>query len=173
MEKITGFPPIAAPDAKILILGSMPSVESLNQQQYYAHPRNSFWPIIQTLFGVEAKDLLNYTAQKQMLIDHKIALWDVLQSCHRPGSLDSSIARDSILTNDFESFFKNHNQIRTIFFNGGKAEELFKRHVKSKLPELFCDLETVRLPSTSPAMAMLNRQQKLERWKVILDPLLL
>lgn len=120
------FAPVAQADAEILILGSMPSVKSLQVQQYYAHPRNSFWPIMQSLFDFEAN--LNYVDACQQMINHKIAVWDVIKRCQRNGSLDSNIVSDSIEFNDFKQFFSAHSAIKLIAFNGSKAEQLFNQH---------------------------------------------
>ncbi len=125
MKHRTGFPPIAKPDATILILGSMPGQKSLDEHQYYAHPRNSFWPIMYQLFNII--DDLNYKQRKQLLIDKKIALWDVLKSCYREGSLDSDIDQTTIVANDFNSFFEKYSKIKVVFFNGAKAEQLFRK----------------------------------------------
>ena len=103
MSTVTGFPPIADNNAIILILGSMPSIKSLEQQQYYAHPRNSFWFIMTTLLG--DKSDLDYAERKALLLHNKIALWDVLNTCQRKGSLDSSIKNETIVVNDFNKFF--------------------------------------------------------------------
>ena len=141
MSHNTGFPPVARKDATRLILGSMPGIRSLEANQYYAHPRNTFWPIICKLFN--AKEDLNYPQRKQLLIDHRIALWDVLKSCYRKGSLDSNIDHGTIEANDFNTFLKKHKQIKIIFFNGGEAEKLFKKYVLKKLNDF--ELEYHRL----------------------------
>jgi TDG/mug DNA glycosylase family protein len=169
IDQVEGFPPIEREDARILILGSAPSVESLKQQQYYAHPRNSFWPILTTL--LKGKEItLPYAERVELLRAHRIALWDVMRGCQRPGSLDSAIAPQSIEPNDFERFFLHHREITTLFFNGGKAEEVYRRRVLPRLPEPHSALRQQRLPSTSPAMAALSRGQKLEQWRAILSP---
>lgn len=166
-HQVEGFPPIAAPNARILILGSAPSVESLKQRQYYAHPRNSFWPILTTLLTGQAQSL-PYPERAKLLRQHYISLWDVMKSCERTGSLDSSIAPTSIETNPFEAFFDTHREIQAIAFNGGKAEEIFHKRVLPRLPEWQQQLKRVRLPSTSPAMARLTQEQKLVQWRQIL-----
>jgi hypoxanthine-DNA glycosylase len=162
----TGFQPIAKANATILILGSMPGQKSLEQQQYYAHPRNSFWPIMVQLFNIDKE--LSYSQRKQLLNSNKIALWDVLKSCHREGSLDSDIDQTTIEVNDFNSFFKKHSKIKNVFFNGTKAEQLFKKNVLKNLGA-HQDLKFHKLPSTSPAHAAMSFEQKLEKWKVIKD----
>lgn len=165
MNTISGFLPIESSDAKILILGSMPSEASLNSNQYYAHPRNSFWYIIESLFAKEHD--LSYQHRKELLVKNKIALWDVVQSCQRPGSLDSAIEQDSIVINRFGEFYDRHPMIEIIFFNGSKAETEYKKRVLPELAENYAGLASRRLPSTSPAMATLRRQQKLKRWKIL------
>ena len=89
MRQSTGFPPVAREDAKILILGSMPGQRSLAEQQYYAHPQNSFWRILYRLLNSE--NTLDYGQKRRLLLDNHIALWDVLKTCERKGSLDADI----------------------------------------------------------------------------------
>jgi hypoxanthine-DNA glycosylase len=167
MSTVTGFPPIADNNAIILILGSMPSIKSLEEQQYYAHPRNSFWFIMTKLLG--DKSDLDYAERKALLLHNKIALWDVLNTCQRKGSLDSSINNETIVVNDFNKFFTEHLLIRTVFFNGARAQQEYNRHVLPVLNVEFASISYQRLPSTSPAMASLNREQKLQQWKTILQ----
>ncbi len=164
---LTGFPPIAAADADLLILGSMPSRESLSRRQYYAHPRNAFWPLITTMLGAEGQ--LDYESRCQLLRQHRIALWDVLAGCEREGSLDSAIRRDSIVVNDFNGFFDHHPRIRRVFFNGARAEREYRRRVLPTLLGRARELESIRLPSTSPALASLSLAEKGAAWSVILD----
>jgi hypoxanthine-DNA glycosylase len=167
MSDIQGFSPIASTSARVLILGSMPGVKSLQAEQYYAHPRNAFWHIMEGLIGLNAED--PYEERLKSLIENRIALWDVLQACRRPGSLDSSIDEESIVVNDFGSFFKSHSNIRAIFFNGGKAEQAYRKYVVPKLPKDMRILFTQRLPSTSPANARLTLEEKTEQWRVVYD----
>ena len=159
MPRIRSFPPVADKHATVLILGSMPGKESLRQQQYYAHPHNAFWKIMGELIG--AHPGLPYAQRLHMLTAAHIALWDVLHSCEREGSLDSDIVQDA--PNDFAAFFAQHPNITHVFFNGAKAEQSFKRFVlgKQKLPPL----ELVRFPSTSPAHAGMGYAKKLEVWR--------
>ena len=164
---VTGFPPIASDDAEILILGSIPSVKSLEESQYYGHPRNAFWYIMGKLLGFAPS--LDYEKRKAFLIKHKIALLDVLKGCEREGSLDSAIKNDSMEINDFDTFFKSHPNIRRVFFNGIKAETEFRKRVLPELKEKHLDIEFKRLPSTSPAMASLTKSAKLAEWKVVLN----
>jgi len=144
----------------------MPSEESLRMQQYYAHPRNGFWPIMMTLLG--QPDDLDYAQRAQVLIKHRIALWDTLQTCVRGGSLDSAIVDDSIEINDFESFYHRHPDISHVFFNGRKSEQVYCQRVLPTLTERYRQLPRHALPSTSPAMASLNREQKIHAWSKVL-----
>lgn len=169
MTIIHSFAPVSRPDARVLLLGSMPGVRSLQQAQYYAHARNAFWPIMGALFG--AAPQLPYTERLHVLMSHRIALWDVLKCCERPGSLDTAIAEASIVANDFAAFYALHPHIGWVFFNGAKAEAAYKKYV---LPALAggCDSPRyLRLPSTSPAHAGMGFGGKLEQWKVVKEAL--
>ena len=157
------FPPIASPDARILILGSMPGRASLAAGQYYAHPRNAFWPIMGCLLDFDASR--DYPARVDALKVGGIAVWDILDSCHRPGSLDSAIADDSLVANDLPGFLATHAEIHHVFFNGAKAESCFRRHIKLTMAEPQNGF--ARLPSTSPAHAGLSFERKLEAWRAI------
>jgi double-stranded uracil-DNA glycosylase len=168
MPHIQSFPPIENPTASILILGSMPGKESLRAGQYYAHPRNAFWPIMGELVG--ALPTLPYEARTRMLKSAGIALWDVLASCRRHGSMDADIDTGSICPNDFASFFLEHPHITHVFFNGTMAEQCFHKHVQPLLQALprSRPLHYQRLPSTSPAYASMRYEKKLESWQAIL-----
>ncbi len=165
MTQIKGFNPIADKDAIILILGSMPSDISLQKQEYYGYQRNTFWTIMSALFVGNKKVINEYSLRKKMLIENKIALWDVLQSCHREGSLDAAIKMDTIKINDFKSFFSIHPAIHKVLFNGSKAETIFKKYVLPEIMEQFGYLQFTRLPSTSPAHAAMTVEQKIEIWQ--------
>ncbi len=165
MSDIQSFPPIIGPNARILILGSIPGAASLAANEYYAHPRNLFWRIIADLLNTGL--LSDYSSKTQALINARVALWDVMKSCYRPGSLDVAINKQSIVANDFNALFKSHPQIQQVFFNGATAEQSFRRLV---LPGLNCQpLSLQRLPSTSPAHAAMTYQQKLKHWRAIVD----
>lgn len=164
MSPVTSFPPLSRPGARVLILGSMPGVASLNAQQYYAHPRNSFWPIMARIAGFDAT--APYAMRVNALTRAGIAVWDVLQSCVRSGSLDSAIQAGTRVPNDFVSFFAEHPGIRLVCFNGAEAQQSFARHV---LPTLRAEgVRFVRLPSTSPAHAM-ALERKLAAWREALE----
>ncbi|WP_243633697.1 DNA-deoxyinosine glycosylase [Motiliproteus coralliicola] len=164
------FAPVIDVGAKLLILGSMPGQRSLQQQQYYAHPRNAFWPIMAELLGFDAE--LPYAERLARLQRHGIALWDVLAECRRPGSLDSSIVEQSIRPNDFAALLDLHPTIEAIFFNGAKAEQAFNRYVLKGLPDHLQQLPRQRLPSTSPAHAAMKLAQKSHCWRQQLDAIL-
>lgn len=166
MAHVRGFAPISRPDARILILGSMPSRQSLARQQYYAHPRNVFWPILTKLLEIEAATYAERVAQ---LTARGVAVWDVLQACYRSGSLDSAIDDRSIVTNDFPGFFRAHPGVRNVYFNGAKAESLYRKHVRPVLSGAAADLPLRRLPSTSPAHAGMSFGEKLAAWRVVVE----
>ena len=165
MTKVSSFPPIHHPSARVLILGSMPGVASLNAYQYYAHPRNRFWSIMSQLFSIPLE--LEYEQRCSQLIRNNIALWDVLASCQRTGSLDSNISSNSIVTNDFNTFLHDHNDIVYVFFNGTKAEKEYVKRVIPSLDEVHVHIQYQRLPSTSPAMASITLEQKIDHWSIV------
>ena len=143
----------------------MPSVMSLNKQQYYGHPRNAFWPIMAALFNKDSP--INYQQGVQLLQTNGIAVWDVSESCVRQGSLDSAIEQSTIEINDFVSLFAEYSELKYVFFNGGMAEALFKKHVSHTLPLDVNILSYTKLPSTSPAYAAMHYQDKLAVWVVL------
>jgi len=159
---INGLPPIARASARLLILGSMPGDASLAARQYYAHPRNHFWPILGAIHAFDPG--ISYTRRKAALATAGIALWDVIGSCVRQGSLDSAIDDASIIVNDFASFLASHTRITMICFNGRKAESAWRRHVQGQLPP-GSRLEYRLLPSTSPAHAGMSYLRKLQAWR--------
>lgn len=172
--RIQAFKPIGSTDARILILGSMPSVASLAEQQYYAHPRNAFWPVLLATLKNEkvSFDLHTQTSYEKkltLLKQHRIAVWDVLASCERPGSLDSAIKPGTTLCNNFVALLQSQKQLEKIIFNGKTAESLFKKHcvpeLKSQAAERLNSLQLFCLPSTSPAMATLGLAEKHKQWQ--------
>lgn len=162
MPRIHGFPPIARTDARVLILGTMPSRASLAAQQYYAHPMNLFWRIMGELLGFARES--PYATRAAALLASRIAVWDVLASCHRKSSLDSDIDAASAVPNDFAGFFARHRRIRRVCFNGATAEKLYLKHVR-QLPGIPARVEHVRLPSTSPANAGIPYTEKKRAWR--------
>jgi double-stranded uracil-DNA glycosylase len=155
---IFSFPPIVDNKSRVLILGTMPGKESLLRNEYYAHPRNAFWQIMFSLFGQTYSD--NYQIKKKLLLDHGIALWDVLKVCERHSSLDSDITVEE--PNDFDTFFIQYPKIEAIFFNGQPAARFFKKYVSVNGQLSFI------LPSTSPAHAV-NMDHKLSKWMAVKD----
>ncbi|KRA20998.1 DNA-deoxyinosine glycosylase [Lysobacter sp. Root604] len=161
--RLSSFAPVATADARVLVLGSMPGEASLAATRYYAHPQNRFWPIMGALVG--ATPALPYEQRLQRLLDAGIALWDVLASCERVGSLDTAIRAPQ--ANDFAGFFAAHPRVATVLFNGAQAETSFRRLV---LPGLAAPLPMLRrLPSTSPANAGQRPEVKLAAWREALS----
>lgn len=154
----------------MLIVGSMPGAASLAAGRYYAHPRNAFWPIVGRLLGLP--DDATYAARLAALRRHGVALWDVLQSCERPGSLDADIALASAVPNDFQELFARQARLRAVLCNGGLAHRLFVRLVLPTLRARAEGLAVARLPSTSPANAGVRPMQKLAAWRTALAPFL-
>ncbi len=159
---LQGFPPIARRASRVLVLGSMPGQASLEAHQYYAHPRNAFWPIMADLFGFDPD--ASYRTRVARLRRAGVAVWDVVARCDRPGSLDADIVEASIVPNDFAAFFAAHPRIRTVLFNGAKAEQAFRRYVADELVAS-PTWTTARLPSTSPAHAAMRPVEKRRRWR--------
>lgn len=156
--KSFSFAPISNNEANILILGTMPGTKSLELNQYYGHNQNNFWKFMFDIFNEDFSN--DYETKKALLQKNKIALWDVLQFCDRVGSLDSAIKNE--IANDFETFLKQHPNIKKILFNGQKAAAFFKKYVQLKNP-----YQLITLPSTSPANAAKTYQSKLDEWKII------
>lgn len=164
MKLSQGFEAASCEDARLLILGSMPGQASLEATQYYAFPRNAFWNIMGELFGAGPE--LDYPSRLQSLTAQGVAMWDVIGQCRRPGSLDSAIASDGLVTNDFTRFFVHHPDISHVFFNGQTAANLFRKKVHPGLKREFI---YHTLPSTSPAHAAKSYAQKLAAWSVVKD----
>ena len=158
---LQSFPPLIAPGARILILGNMPGVASLEAQRYYAHPRNAFWRITGALVGFDPA--APYDDRVAALTGARVALWDVLRHCRRVGSLDSAIEPDSMVANDFDAFFTAHPGIGRVYFNGGAAAKNYQRLVRTSHPA-----RTALLPSTSPAHTA-PFAAKLATWRQIVE----
>lgn len=163
------FGPVASTRARVLILGSMPGVASLAAGQYYAHPRNQFWPILGALAGAGPE--LPYAKRIARLRAAGIALWDVVGECERPGSLDADIRRGTVKPNDLAGLLRRCPRIRAIFCNGQTAARL----LRSLLPDLRAaaarDLVVETLPSTSPAHAGMGMEEKARLWRRIAEEL--
>ncbi|KUI43150.1 DNA-deoxyinosine glycosylase [Mycobacterium sp. IS-1590] len=160
-EVLYGFAPILGARPHTLILGNMPSVMSLEAHQYYGNPRNAFWRIAADIFGFGAD--APYEQRCAALTDHGFAVWDVLRSCRREGSLDSAVKPESMVANDFQRFFDEHPTIALVLFNGAAAEKNYIR-----LGSVAKDLRYRRLPSTSPAQTM-PFVEKLAIWRTALS----
>lgn len=158
---LQGFPPVVDHRARVLILGSFPSVHSLATRQYYGNPRNAFWQITGELLGFDPA--ATYERRLAALQSQGAALWDVLRSCRRRGSADSAIDPKSLVVNNFGELFADYPGIVRVYFNGAKAAELFRRLAPDGLDGR---LEYQRLPSTSPAHAV-RPGEKLAAWRVI------
>ena len=154
--RIYSYEPIVDENSRLLILGTMPSVKSLEAGFYYAHPRNAFWPMMAEILG-EARPKSS-DEKRAMLLRHGIALWDTARSCVREGSLDSAIREAEL--NDFEAFFARYPRIERVLLNGGEAWRMYHR-----LDERLVALRPcVKLPSTSPAHTM-KYEDKLTAWR--------
>jgi hypoxanthine-DNA glycosylase len=162
---IRGLPPVWRRDAQVLVLGSMPSTQSLARQAYYGNPRNAFWRIMGALLGLDPAS--PYTDRLTALMDARVALWDVCGSCVREGSADAAI-RD-VEPNPIHELVARSPSLRAIALNGGKAHELFRRLLTVPVLGRAGDAAVLRLPSTSPAHASRSEADKLAEWRVLLD----
>lgn len=164
-ELITGFEPIADPKARVLIVGSLPSVLSIQKQEYYGNPRNAFWRVMGEL--VDAGPDKPYAMRAEILKRRGVAVWDVLRTAARHGSMDAAIAMDSAIANDFRGFYAEHPKLELICFNGMKAAELYERLVVPQGISTIGNIETKTMPSTSPAYASMTFAEKLDQWSVM------
>jgi TDG/mug DNA glycosylase family protein len=165
--KSFSFDAVESPEARVLILGTLPSVKSLEMGEYYAHPRNCFWWIMGKLVG--ASPNLSYADRLEKLRKSGIALWDVCRAAERSGSSDAEIRMETVEPNDFRTFLGAHPRIELICFNGQPAEKLFRRKALPSLQSLRLIPQRV-LDSTSPACARITREVKLARWRECLTP---
>ena len=166
---LTGFAPIAGDKARILILGSMPSVASLALGRYYGHPRNRFWPVMAALFPDSAEALLSsdFDRRYDALRANDVALWDTIGRCRRTGSLDSAI-RDWT-PNDVAGLLRSHPEIGTVVLNGKTSEAVWR---KSRMSESLGERKSLRiltLPSTSPANAAFGLERLVTCWREALQ----
>lgn len=160
-----GFPPIVGKRARVLVLGSLPSRQSILRQQYYAHPQNAFWRIMEALLDVDSAK--PYSARTALLKEAGVAVWDVLDSSVRPGSMDADIVESTAVSNDIVGFLQRHRQVRAILFNGQAAARLFRRRMGHRLAEVDREIDLHTLPSTSPAYATLSLAAKTRRWSLL------
>lgn len=158
MNYSKSFPPIIGKNPKVLILGTLPSKKSLEFQQYYGNPQNSFWRILFTLFNKTFSS--NYDNKKSLAIEHNIAIWDVCFTAIRKGSLDSAIKEES--PNKIDKLIAKYLSISTIGFNGQKAAKLYNKYFPK-----FDNINYITLLSTSPANAKYSFEEKLKDWSQI------
>jgi TDG/mug DNA glycosylase family protein len=164
---VASFAPQVAEGCRVLILGTVPSLRSLEMRQSYAHSHNLFWPFMEILFGVPAQ--ASYAERVVRLHDVGIGLWDVLQECERRGSLDSSIRVSSEVPNHIPALLRAYPEIHAIALNGSKALQVFERRIAPRIPSVCCQPPAIiALPSTSPANASIPRATKLRRWRALL-----
>lgn len=156
----TSFPPIASADIEVLILGSIPGDRSIAEDEYYGHPQNRFWRMLANITGSELPS--NYTEKKELLLRHKIGLWDVAHRAERKGSMDSDIKNAE--PNDLQGFIERHTHLKAIGFNGRKAEALFDQFFDRKPDIIFHSM-----PSTSPANAGITFERLCERWRELIN----
>jgi TDG/mug DNA glycosylase family protein len=160
-----GFPPISSPSARVLILGSLPGQLSLELGEYYASQQNVFWQIVATRVGELPQD---YSGRVAALIEHRVAVWDVLAAATRPGSLDTSIEKGAV-PNNFRPFFNAHPNVCLIGFNGATAAKLYDRLVMPTLTDTQRAIAKQTLPSTSGVHARMTFAEKVARWSLLWD----
>ena len=157
-ERLTGLPPLVGDETRLLILGSFPGAASLAHQQYYAHPQNQFWKILQAILPSSPREIsiYSYEQRSKWLIESGVGVWDVYASCQRVGSLDAAI-REPVV-NDFSCLLQRCPQLRLIAHNGGESFRHAKHTAALGLP-------VCKLPSTSPANASWSFERKLAAWR--------
>lgn len=163
MNNCKSFKPSIDNESKILILGSMPGIKSLEEQQYYAHPQNRFWKVMGNICNEPKLSELDYETKLKTLLNNNIALWDTIKSCKREGSLDSDIQNEK--PNDIRKLLKTYPNIETICLNGNKSYSAFKKY----FPVLFEKYACYRMPSTSPANARYSLNILIKEWSKIIS----
>jgi len=158
--RLAGLAPVWTPQARLLVLGSFPSVASLQAQQYYAHPRNQFWPILYSVWGLPALPSWPYPERVAQALAHGVAIWDVYATCIRPGSLDSAIREAQL--NDLAGLVRRSPDLRLIVHNGGESAR--HRRITEAL-----GVPVMSLPSTSPANASWSFERKQAAWREALE----
>lgn len=159
--RLQGLPPVVGPSTRLLVLGSFPGVASLQAQQYYGHPQNHFWKILQALWPDDPLPAREHYAERCVwVLEHGLGIWDVYASCEREGSLDSAIRNPVV--NDFAALRARCPHLRLIAHNGGESF----RHAKAVRAALGVEhFPLVQLPSTSPANASWSFERKLAAWR--------
>ncbi len=153
------FEPVYDDNSKVLILGSFPSVKSRENQFFYGHPQNRFWKVMANILEVEVP--VTIEDKKAMLLNHHVAVWDVIHSCSIEGSSDTSIK--DVVVNDFSRILEN-SKVDKIYVNGGKAYELYHKYA-----EKTTGIKAVKLPSTSPANAAWSLEKLCNVWKELIE----
>lgn len=166
---LKGLPAQIRDDCRVLVLGSMPGAASLQAQRYYAHPRNRFWPLMARLCGFDPG--VSYDARIQAMLDAGVGLWDVIDECVRPGSLDSAIVRGSAVINPLAERIAGLPRLAAVACNGAAAAQAFRRQVLPRLPGQV-RFELLALPSTSPANASFPLERLFAAWRVLQPHLL-
>ena len=161
MNNCKSFKPSIDNNSRILILGSMPGVKSLEKQQYYAHPQNRFWKVMSTICNEQQLPKFDYKTRLKILLNSNIALWDTIKSCKREGSLDSDIQNEK--PNDIRKLLKTYPNIKTICLNGNKSYIAFKKYFPDLLEKYNCH----KMPSTSPANARYSLDILMREWTKI------
>ncbi|WP_194165495.1 DNA-deoxyinosine glycosylase [Oceanobacillus sp. CFH 90083] len=162
MDKLQSFAPVIGNKPKVLIVGSMPSEKSLEEQQYYGNPRNHFWPIMYQILNEAPAE--TYTEKLHLMKKHYVALWDTIGYCYRQGSLDTNIKEED--PNDISGLLKKYPSIQLIACNGTKAYQMFQKFIAPLLQE---EVDVIKLPSTSPVPGKYNKtfEEKIEAWRII------
>lgn len=161
MTGCKSFRPSIDYNSEILVLGSMPGVKSLEEQQYYAHPQNRFWKVMAHICKTPDLHNADYLKKLNTLLKNRIALWDTIKSCTREGSLDSNILNE--IPNDIKNLLKKYPKIKTICLNGNKSFSAFKKYNSELLNQYTC----YKLPSTSPANAKYSLDKLVSEWQII------
>ena len=161
MKNCKSFKPSIDNNSKVLILGSMPGVKSLEEQQYYAHPQNRFWKVLGNICNEPKLPVFDYESKLKTLLNNNIALWDTIKTCNREGSLDSDIHNET--PNDIKCLLKKYPNIKAICLNGNKSYTAFKKYFPDLLEKYICH----KMPSTSPANARYSTDKLIEEWELI------
>lgn len=163
MNKCKSFPSVINQNSKVLILGSMPGVKSLEEQQYYAHPQNRFWKIMSLLCKCDNLHAMPYETGLEILLKNNFALWDVIKFCERKGSMDTDIRNER--PNELDTLLEKYPNIEKICFNGTKAYMAFKKY----FPDYLSKYKHFKLPSTSPANAKFKTEDLFIEWSLAIN----
>ncbi|MHA7833509.1 MAG: DNA-deoxyinosine glycosylase [Algiphilus sp.] len=165
--RLTSLAPVVPPQARLLVLGSMPGVASLQAQRYYAHARNLFWPMVERFLGIAVAQ--PYEERLAALQQHGIALWDVLAHCERRGSLDGAIVRASEVPNPIPDVIATQPTLDAVLLNGQRAATSFRRHLRAQCLAVRPTLRIHVLPSTSPANQSIPLEARQQAWSILAE----